>query len=389
MEKRDNRSKSLYIRFTGVTRVLAIFISALMLPKPSTAQTAAFAAWNDPSPHKVQFVTVEKGVKLEVLDWGGNGQPIVLLAGLGNTAHAFDDFAPKLTRNFHVFGITRRGFGVSTIAQSGYSADRLGDDVIAVLDSLKINKPVIIGHSIAGEELSSIGTRFPQRISKLIYLEAAKPYAYYDKQHGDYLLDAKTLSADLDSAKNTPYDIKLMNALEADLRILQQSLHNTKLVIQADRAARSGPSGGPAESDLASFTAMQKFVAKQLGGSLPEAELRQTFSQTADGKVGDQKTPSFVYDSVTNGEQRYGAVKVPVLAIEAVPRNTGNQTHANPAKLKAANDLRTAEILKQINAFQVGNPSAKIIKIPNAYHYIYLSNQAEVIKAITEFIKSR
>ncbi|WP_158223374.1 alpha/beta fold hydrolase [Mucilaginibacter sp. MD40] len=372
-----------------MTRILAIFISVLILPKTSTAQTAMFAAWNDPSPHKVQFVTVEKGVKLEVLDWGGNGQPIVLLAGLGNTAHAFDGLAPKLTRNFHVFGITRRGFGASTIAQSGYSADRLGDDVIAVLDSLKINKPVIIGHSIAGEELSSIGTRFPQRINKLIYLEAAKPYAYYDKQHGDYLLDAKTLSADLDSAKNSPYDIKLMNALEADLRILQQSLHSTKLVIQADIAARSGPSGGPTESDLASFTAMQRFVAKQLGGLLPEAELRQTFSQTTYGKVGDQKTPSFVGDSVLNGEQKYDGVKVPVLAIEAVPRNTGNKIHADPAKLKAANDLRTAEILKQINAFQAGNPSAKIIKIPNAYHYIYLSNQDEVIKAITEFIKSR
>ena len=65
-------------------------------------------------PHTVQFVTVDKDVKLEVLDWGGSGRPVVLLAGLGNNAHVFDKFAPKLTGTYHVYGITRRGFGASS-----------------------------------------------------------------------------------------------------------------------------------------------------------------------------------------------------------------------------------------------------------------------------------
>ena len=43
--------------------------------------------WKDPSPHSVQFITVDKDVQLEVLDWGGSGRPIVLLAGLDATAH--------------------------------------------------------------------------------------------------------------------------------------------------------------------------------------------------------------------------------------------------------------------------------------------------------------
>jgi hypothetical protein len=46
--------------------------------------------WHDPSPHKVQFITVQERVQLEVLDWGGSGRPIVLLAGGGFTAHVFD-----------------------------------------------------------------------------------------------------------------------------------------------------------------------------------------------------------------------------------------------------------------------------------------------------------
>src|SRR6266404_4612022 len=126
------------------------------------------APWHDPSPHTIQFVTVDDNVKLEVLDWGGSGRPLVLLSGLGNTAHVFDEFAPKLTSDYHVYGITRRGFGASSVPFTGYSADRLGDDVLAILDALKLDRPVLVGHSIAGEELSSVGTRHPERIAGLI-----------------------------------------------------------------------------------------------------------------------------------------------------------------------------------------------------------------------------
>jgi hypothetical protein len=49
----------------------------------------------DKSSHTAHYVTVDGNVKLEVLDWGGSGWPIVMLAGLGDTAHAFDDFAPN------------------------------------------------------------------------------------------------------------------------------------------------------------------------------------------------------------------------------------------------------------------------------------------------------
>ena len=69
---------------------------------------------------------------------GGSGRPIVLLAGMGNTAHVFDAFAPKLTSEFHTYGITRRGFGASSVPQFGSDADRLGEDVLAVIDSLHL-----------------------------------------------------------------------------------------------------------------------------------------------------------------------------------------------------------------------------------------------------------
>jgi alpha-beta hydrolase superfamily lysophospholipase len=154
----------------------------------STAATKE-TTWLDPSPHRVQFIPVEKSVSLEVLDWGGAGRPLVLLAGLGNTAHIFGKFAPKLTPKYHVYGITRRGFGASSAppptADDTYSADRLGDDVLAVIDALRLSRPVLAGHSIAGEELSSVGSRHPDRVAGLIYLDAGYSYAYYDRTRGD------------------------------------------------------------------------------------------------------------------------------------------------------------------------------------------------------------
>ena len=53
--------------------------------------------WKDRSPHAATLIPVDDNVQLEVLDWGGSGPAIVLLAGLGDTAHVFDDFAPMLT----------------------------------------------------------------------------------------------------------------------------------------------------------------------------------------------------------------------------------------------------------------------------------------------------
>jgi hypothetical protein len=80
---------------------------------PFTFQkTTRAAAWTlppDPSPHTVQLVTVEPGVQLEVLNWGGTGRPLIFLGALGDTAHEFDQFAPKFTGKYHVYGITRRG----------------------------------------------------------------------------------------------------------------------------------------------------------------------------------------------------------------------------------------------------------------------------------------
>ena len=77
---------------------------------------ACAVAAQDTTSHSVQFVTVQPDVNVEVVDFGGpstaDGKVLVLLAGLGGTAHAFDEFAPKLAGHAHA----RQGLGDDEIA---------------------------------------------------------------------------------------------------------------------------------------------------------------------------------------------------------------------------------------------------------------------------------
>jgi non-heme chloroperoxidase len=79
------------------------------------ARATAATAWHFELPkHTISTVSVDGDVRLEVLDFGGTGRAIVFLAGLGDTGHVFDQFAPKFIANHHVYAITRRGFGASS-----------------------------------------------------------------------------------------------------------------------------------------------------------------------------------------------------------------------------------------------------------------------------------
>ncbi len=146
---------------------------AVVLCACGSDRRAETASWTDPSPHQVQFVTVAPDVKLEVLDWGGSGPSLVFLSGLQDVAHGFDDFAPQFTDQHHVIAITRRGYGASSQTSSAYDMVTRVADLRAVLDSLRLERVALAGHSMAGDELTAFAGQYPDRVSHLIYLDAA------------------------------------------------------------------------------------------------------------------------------------------------------------------------------------------------------------------------
>jgi non-heme chloroperoxidase len=126
----------------------------------------------DKSPHKSAFIK-GNGVRLHYLDWGGKGETLLFLHGMGGTAHHYDDFAPRFTNQFRVLGLTRRGQGESEMPESGYDAATLVEDIRQFLDALKIQRVVLAGHSFAGDELTRLAVEYPDRVIKLIYFDSA------------------------------------------------------------------------------------------------------------------------------------------------------------------------------------------------------------------------
>ena len=147
-------------------KILALFLCVGLCANAFAQQT-----------FKTIFVKGFSDNNLEVLDWGGNGTPIIFLAGLGNTPHIYEDYAPRFTNSFHVYGITRRGFGRSDRTTTGFSTDTLVQDILKVMDKLSLKKVILIGHSISGDELSTFARAYPNRVLATIFLDAALDHA--------------------------------------------------------------------------------------------------------------------------------------------------------------------------------------------------------------------
>jgi non-heme chloroperoxidase len=334
--------------------LLASCLVLLALPETFVAQRQTGGHWHDPSAHRVQFVTVEPAVRLEVLDWGGTGKPVVLLAGLGMTAHVFDGFAEKLAQFCHVYGITRRGYGASSHPSSGYNEQRLAEDDLAVFTTLKLDHPVVAGHSVAGNELSQLGMHYYERVSGLVYLDALND-AFDD--YGDY---------DALWSKVTPK-----------------------------------PPAKPSAADMKSFGAYRDWKLRVGGLAIPEAELRTEFVENPDGSVGGDKNPEWVGKAIMAGDHRhnYADIRVPVLALIAYPGppkdGSGKfiwESHSTPADQRQVAEAIYGTYIgmakSRIERIKAARGGARVIELWDASHVVFLSNPAEVLEGMGEFIKS-
>jgi len=323
----------------GSTALLLYFVGPLYSQDLTT--------WKDPSPHAIRFVSVGDNVRLEVLDWGGSGRPVLLLAGGGDTAHVYDDFAPKLTARNHVYGITRRGFGASGYADPTNVDQRLGVDVLAVIDALKLDKPILVGHSFAGAELSWMANTHPNRIAGLVYLEAGYSYAF-------------------DNGRGAP-------------------------VAEMMKLKAPGPPP-PTAADLVSFKALQNYDRRVNGFTFPEAELREERQEKPDGSVGDWRNSpgGAMLMKLINGGKKYTKVPVPSLFIFANPHGQGTWVDSNPdgsvsSAAKAYSDALAILTEKQEKAVEQGVPAAHVVTLHGANHFLFLSNEADVLRSVSGF----
>ena len=286
-----------------------------------------------------RMISVAPDASLEILDWGGSGPPLVFLSGLGNSAHVFDDFAPQFTDSFHVLGITRRGFGASTGVPAA-KLDSLAGDLRAVIDSLHLASVVLVGHSIAGEEMTRFAESNPARCAGLVYLDAA-----YDRT------DPRAL--------NPP--------------------------------SVSGPR--VRSSDTRTFASIKALHVRALGVREPDSELRATAHFDANDRYHGEVAADSVKARVFAAAQapHYDRVKCNSLAIYAMPDSVGDVLPYH-AELEASVRPKSDSLLMFVRTL-VERSAADFARFPHhraimihGNHFIFLARPAEVASAMRDFL---
>jgi pimeloyl-ACP methyl ester carboxylesterase len=111
------------------------------------------------------------GLKLHLLDWGGDGrQPLMLLHGFASHAHAWDTLAIALQPHFHVYALDQRGHGDSDPADE-YGPTFTAHDLDGVVEQLRIERMILIGLSMGGRNGMYYAATRPERVSRLVIID--------------------------------------------------------------------------------------------------------------------------------------------------------------------------------------------------------------------------
>jgi pimeloyl-ACP methyl ester carboxylesterase len=328
-------------------RRAALSAAVLRLAVCARADRAGSDTWVDISPHRAGTVRVD-GVRLAHLDWGGEGQGLLLHHGLGDSPHCFDGLAPSLTDRFHVVGRARRAHGLSE-RRGPYDMDTLVEDIRQFLDGLGRRQVVLVGHSMAGSEMVRFVALHPERVSALVFLDA---------------------TYDFDGAAFT------------------EAMEHYPL------AVASGP------EERASLAAFRGWFKASAWPDLPrspamEAEIRDVALPRAGGGVDyvmdDTVIAGAYFRSLQGYRKEYQKVRAAALAIVAETYAGAVLPADAPDSLrrKVETFLRTYAVplaRSSLVRFRAEVRGGRVIVMPESNPYVYLHHPAEVGAAIRDFL---
>jgi pimeloyl-ACP methyl ester carboxylesterase len=287
------------------------------------------------------------------LDWGGSGEVLLFLAGMGCNAHIFEVLAPRFNDKFHPMALTRRGHGESDHPETGYDVDTLTEDIRQFLDALVIEKVILAGHSMANVELSHFTALHPERVIKLIFLDAA-----YDRNSTTY----KEMVA------NSPWRRIQPPGLDDDYY-------------------------SPSEYFAAMKRAYPSFTLIWTE-ALEEQSLHE-ITTAPDGKIVDRMSDAIsqaITDTLTSYVLEDSKIKAPTLAFFALSKGVNtisDEWMTDEQKAEILNHVETREnawTRESIELFQQNVPHAKIVEIPQGHHYCFIEQEELVYEEMRKFL---
>lgn len=303
----------------------------------------------NPGNHKSDFVHVN-GIRLHYLDWGGEGSTLLFLIGVGSSAYIYNKFAPRFTDQFRVLALTRRGHGDSDYPETGYDADTLVEDIRQFMDALNIKKAILAGHSLAGVELTHFAATYPERVQKLVYLDALDDRRREPAIH----------------AQDPLRSIEIKKEESAPPRTFEEYIAKVK-------------------RDVPAFAA--------IWSELWEEEFSHAVKVNEDGIFVDRMPASVEQMIAQHLIQEYAPKKVNAVipTLFFIGHRTRKLTDVYSEEQKAAYKKYIQEVQDPffysiIAEFQGRFPQARIIVIPGGHHYCFIAHEDLVYEEMQNFL---
>lgn len=135
---------------------------------------------------ELNSMTAGDGTRIAYRIDGEPGKPVLVLSNsIGTTLRMWDAQVEALSRHFRVLRYDTRGHGASGVPAGAYSLDRLGRDVLELLDALEIQRAHFLGLSLGGFVGQWLGVHAPERIDRLILSNTSSylgPAAQWDER---------------------------------------------------------------------------------------------------------------------------------------------------------------------------------------------------------------
>jgi pimeloyl-ACP methyl ester carboxylesterase len=162
-------------------------------------------------PARDEFIIADD-ITLHYVQWGEQGPPIVCIHGLTANAFSFQAYADELASDHRVIAYDLRGRGDSDKLEDGYNIPIHAADLSELIDELELERPILIGHSLGALIALYFAAHYPDKVSKLVLVDAGAPLPWRSPEEQPAWLTASISRLGLPVASYNEYIERLKMA---------------------------------------------------------------------------------------------------------------------------------------------------------------------------------
>jgi|JFJP01.1.fsa_nt_gi pimeloyl-ACP methyl ester carboxylesterase len=147
------------------------------------------------------------GLKLHAYRLPNVGKPpLILLHGMTDSGYCWPRLAKALMADYDLIMPDARGHGLSDGPSSGYMSDAMAADLAVLIQTLQLNQPIILGHSMGAMTAASLAATFPHLVKAIILEDPGWWASYEPATEKEQAKQIKQWQRTILKNKNQPFD---------------------------------------------------------------------------------------------------------------------------------------------------------------------------------------